>query len=284
MLHHVKVLICSVAALLMGGALSILEAQPLVDGFTPARGEFEIALGQVDERYEDFYIGSDPAPKARSFDEVVAAISTFYGSYGVTDNLEVVLNIPWIRRETTDAPHRTLSGFQDGSVYANQRILTRETRFLGSGYFSVLGGVGLIVPLSDYEPDRLTSLGHHSTDLDAVVTLHQVWRSGWFGTVQVGHLWRLDAPPNAYSTTLRGGWFNARVFTSFWWQWQDSTSGTDIGQGPFSTNEVDSQVVGAEIAYRFTPDVSVSAKVTGLVDGRNVDKRRTLSAGLIYRF
>lgn|GEM_PF-4417310 len=285
-MHRIRTLQLALTALLLGGSLvTTAPAQPLVDGFTPGRGELEFALGVADQRYDDFYVGSAPAGGFRNIDEVVAQIVTLYGSYGLTDTLQLAVNIPWIHRETTgDALRREDEGLQDGSIYLNWRVQTWETRFLGPGYFSLLAAGGVTTPLSDYEPDRLTSLGHHSTDLEALVTLHQVWNSGWYASLQLGHSWRLGDPPNAFSTTVRGGWFHADFFTALWWQGMDSTRGTDIGDGPFSTNEVDSQRLGAEITYRITEAVAVSAKGSAVIDGRNVDKRRTLSLGLIYRF
>ena len=68
-----------------------------------------------------------------------------------------------------------------------------------------------------------------------------------------------------------------------WVSGQFSDGGSDIGEAPFPTNDVDVTKLGATGSVLVFPALSLNLAAFTVVDGRNVSLSNAFSLGITYR-
>jgi hypothetical protein len=284
-----------IAPLVLIGVLtnSLVSAQPIVDGFTKGKGNGSFVVSYSWERYDEFYFADTKrdAPPPYGGQITTQSIS-LYGVLGLTDNIDVILNIPFISAngEGQAPPEQEASGFQDASLFIKWRPLFIET---GGGNLSFLGALGFATPLSDYSADAVLSIGNQATRADLRLMTHFVSNSGVFGELQAGYSLRSDDVPNATLLSAKLGYAAEKFYIDLWSETQISdSSAPDIGQAlffsetdsPFSQTRVNYTQIGATVFVPIVSSLGLSAGVGQYVSGRNVGLATRFSGGLVYSF
>lgn len=238
------------------------------------------------ERYDEFYFGNTkmPAPPPYGGQITTQSIS-LYGVLGLTDNLDLVVNVPYITAQGDGVGNtiaQEVNGLQDASLFLKWRPLLIET---GGGQLSFLGALGLAIPLSDYAADEVLSIGNQSTRGDLRLTTHFQANSGIFGTLQAGYSLRSNDVPNATLLSAKVGYAAEKFYIDLWSESQISSSDApDIGDAPFSETRVNYTQVGASVFVPIVSSLGVSAGVGQYVSGRNVGLSTRFSGGVVYNF
>jgi hypothetical protein len=198
-----------------------------------------------------------------------------------------------------------MDGFQDLTVGAKYQVLATPFTSAGTVKAFVSGAVG--IPVSDYTPDFLPlSIGLQSRRLSGRFILNFETPGGWFVNGSTAYTWRdnvqLDRPayytdgrlflsdevamPAVFDYAVSTGYRTGRLFVPLTLTQQRTLGGADIRRNdmPFVSNRMDFVRLDASVLYTLPvpQNLLIRAGVGRIVQGRNVGKSTTLSAGLLY--
>ena len=284
-----------IVSLVFAGALanSFSYAQPVTDGFTKGKGNGSLVVSYSWERYDEFYFGDTKMPAPSDYGGQITTQSfSLYGVVGLTDNLDIILNIPYISADGDGQapPEQAVSGLQDASLFLKWRPLFIET---DAGNLSFLGALGFATPLSDYSANAVLSIGNQSSRADLRLMTHFMSTSGVFGELQAGYSLRSDDVPNATLLSAKVGYAAEKFYVALWSESQISDSDApDIGQAPFfsetaspfSQTRVNYTQIGTTVFVPIVSSLGLSAGVGQYVGGRNVGLSTRFSGGVVYSF
>lgn len=264
------------------------KTQNVIDGFTLGKGNGIAALSYSWESYDEFYFGNEimdaPAPYGG---KITTQGITFYGAYGLTDHLDVIVNLPYINamgNGNDEMVDQSVGNLQDLSLFLEWNPLEVEA---GPGMLSFVGALGLSTPLSDYKADAVLSIGNQSTRLDGRLLMQYKAENGIFGNLQAGYSVRGNDVPNATLLGAKLGFATSKFYVDLWSETQISDpDAPDIAPGevPFYETRVNYTQIGVNVHYPITPALGVSAGYGKYVDGRNVGKADRVTGGLVYNF
>lgn len=295
-----------VVGLFLTGLLGALlppaaRGQGLVDGFFRGAGRADVTVSATSERADEFFSGADKTDVPPFYQELTRTTVSLYVAYGLTDNLDVNLNVPYIfasgdgEGPADQLPPQDLNAVQDGGLALKWRPVQAA---VGPGALSLVAAGGLAVPLSDYEngavPDAsserpvLVAIGDRTTTATGALLVQYQFVSGLFTYLQGGYSFKGDTGddldvPNAALVKGKVGYGTARYYGDVWIAGQFSTSGTDIGEGPFPTNQVDYTRLGITGSVAVLPSLSANARLFTVIDGRNANDANGVSVGLTYK-
>ena len=266
---------------------SVAYSQSIVDGFVKAKGHGSAVLSYSWERYDQFYFGDTKRDAPDPFGGEISTQSvSLYGVMGITDDLNVVLNLPYINAQGSGSeetgPDQSVSGLQDIELALKWRPLVFEN---DQGKLSFLAAAGFATPLSSYAADSVLSIGNGATRVDGRLITHYQLSSGLFAELQAGYSVRSNEVPNATLLSAKVGFAASSFYVDLWSATQLSSSDApDIGGVPFSATRVNYTQIGLSVYYPFSTSFGVSAGAAQYVSGRNVGLSTRLSGGLVYNF
>lgn len=224
-------------------------------------------------------------------------------AYGITDRINVLAALPWVRTKATAGQMAGVSGFQDWGVWLKAEVLH-------AGDFSLLGVAGATGPASNYLPDYMPlhiGLGSYEGTFRAIARYHK--EKGLYAWAQAGYHLRSHTKieRNYYYTTqgyysdkvdmpdaltygmVVGSFFMEqalRVEASF--DGLHTNGGHDIRRQdmPFPSNKMIFSRVGGLAQYFLPPGRKLGLTASGgyVLSGRNVGQSVVWSAGVLYRF
>ncbi len=226
----------------------------------------------------------------------------FMGTYGVSEKLNLLINLPYVTTKASAGTLHGQHGLQDASLWVKWMPLEKD---LGNGTFSLytLGGVSF--PTTNYIADYLPlSIGLHSTNLSGrLLADYQLGR--FFATVSGTYTLRSNTTTDrtAYYTTemhytnkiampdmateqLRTGYRSSRLIAEAIVTNMNTLGGFDIRRNdmPFPSNKMNSTTVGVNVKYTFKSVAGLSLIGGGgyTVAGRNVGQTTMFNAGVFY--
>ena len=228
----------------------------------------------------------------------------YMGNYGITDNLNVMVGVPYVWTKASAGTMHGMKGVQDISAFVKWRAMQQS---IGNGKLSLFLIGGISTPLSDYVIDYLPlSVGLGSTNLTArgmadykigKITVTgsasyvrrsnvKIDRQAYFDTEL--HLTNEVEMPDAASfqlrTGYRGKYLIAEAVVSNW----TTLGGFDITKNnmPFPSNKMNATMVG--VAGKYTIPSFVNLAVVGgaqyTVAGRNMGQATAFNIGFFYAF
>jgi hypothetical protein len=228
-------------------------------------------------------------------------------NYGITDRLNIIATIPYVRTRASQGVLRGMNGFQDITLAGKYRFLEKpSTRYGSLRAIAVLSGG---TPLTDYTPDfQPLSIGSASKRLSGRGTLNLQSRSGVFLNGSTAYTWRanvtLDRPyyftdgalsltdqvamPNVFDYAASGGYLKRGLMAAFSFSQQRTLGGGDIRRQdiPFISNRMNFSKVGGMVVTPIPKlrDLVFRAEYAYTITGRNVGQATTFTTGLLYRF
>ncbi|MFT6137950.1 transporter [Patiriisocius sp. Uisw_017] len=261
--------------LLILALLSIKNAssQISIDGFFKAKGDGALVLGAGFEDTKNYFSGSTRTDISRSL-----YYGNLFGSYGITDALDVNISIPFLSSNEN-------SNFQDIALLLKYRIFKRA---LSEGELSFGGVLGFSTPLTDYDIGGLNDIGQQATTIGAKLLAHYQNNYGWFSTLQVGYYYKLEEVPNAIPVGLKMGKATSNLYFDVFYEYQNSEMGIDYLGTPSPQNfrelEVDFHKLGGTFYKPFSSKWGAYLAVSYVVVGRNVFQGPGYGLGLVYNF
>lgn len=277
---------------------STTQAQGYIDGFFAEQGALAVTTSYTRGSFDQFYFGKDKVDLTETvnYKEITQDIYDIYAKYEVATDLVAFVNIPFIVAGadlTTEGKENNVkdqtSGIQDITVGLKYRV--HKFKYENSR-LSILSALSLSLP-GDYEPNGILSLGNGGVAADISTGLHFDNDGGFFTTVLGSYSFRNDHQdhgsfkvPSAFIGTAKIGYANSLFYVDGWFEFLNSTKGVDIGGTGFTGNFPETRVsytrVGGTLYKKFTEGFGVSLGAGTILDGRNVGKATTFTAGLTY--
>ncbi|MFN4312649.1 MAG: hypothetical protein ACK4E0_00055 [Chitinophagaceae bacterium] len=226
------------------------------------------------------------------------------GNYGVTRNINLLFNVPYVKTKASAGTLAGQEGMQDLSLFVKWRAFTRNW---GAGRFSLIGVGGVSNPISNYTPDFLPlSIGLRSTTLSArIMADYQI--DSWFATGSATYVARsnIRIDRDAYYTTelhntnkvempdalnlhFRAGWRNQLLVAEAVLNNWTTLGGFDITRNnmPFPSNRMNALTAGINVKYvmPFHPNLSLVTGGNTTLAGRNVGKATGVYGSFFYVF
>lgn len=276
-----------------------LSAQDMIDGFFKTKGELSLTASYSRGVFDEFYVGDTKVGPVPAHEEISQNIYTLYGAYGITDDLSVVVNVPYVSATgdgVADPVNGLLDvdGLQDVSAYLKYRPLSAG---FSGGRFDVVTAAGVSVA-GDYEPNGILSLGSGANSANFRVGGHLHLNSGLFLTATGGYDFRGEAEntgaetdfdvPNAFRGMAKVGYAGGKFYVEGWFDFQQTLE-DDLGPidimgerftGNFPETTVNYARVGASVYVPLGNTLGVSAGYGTVIDGRNLGDTNLFSAGL----
>jgi Putative MetA-pathway of phenol degradation len=280
-----------------------LNAQTFTDGLMMPKKDFCTGILFTTDQWKDYWEGS-----LKRDNQNIGTISTsqiaWMGSYGLTDKINLIAVIPYIKTHASGGTLKGLDGIQDLTIGIKYNLLKKE---IGSGTFSAFGIGSFSTPLTNYTPDFLPlSIGMASTTISGRLSAYYRLNSGWYANASAGYVWRsnvlLDRPsyftdgtiyytnqvwmPNQITATYSIGYQKNALIAEVNTSTQNTLGGGDIRRQdmPFVSNRMNFLKLGI-IAMYYLPKpkgLAVRAQLDYTLNGINVGQATTLTGGLFY--
>jgi len=269
--------------------ISTSKAQGLLDGFTPKKGEGSVTLSYTLSNYEDAYIGTNKVEDA--FD-TSQNIFSLYAKYGISNNVSVIFNAPYITASGNDQPSEAT--FQDISLAIKVKAASLAIK---GGSIDLITGFATHIP-TGYETSKLLAVGNGAFGVDFISGLHLNTSVGFFSTLMASYNMRgtnTNNPsntsfnvPNHFALHGKIGYASSFIYAEAWASYINSERGIDIGTpafyGNFPETNVDYSTLGITLYKNIIPQLGVSLGYGTIVDGRNIGLSTNYSVGLTYNF
>ncbi|NNE76473.1 MAG: hypothetical protein HKN31_05305, partial [Pricia sp.] len=102
------------------------NAQGIIDGFYNLNGNLGITVSYTGTSYDEFYVGKEKTGPVPAHNKITQSIFSLYAKYGLSDNLTLILNLPYISASGDGEPdpvsgNTSESGFQDFAIAAKYK-------------------------------------------------------------------------------------------------------------------------------------------------------------------
>jgi hypothetical protein len=234
--------------------------------------------------------------------KVTTSHAMIMGNYGITDKLNVLFGLPYIKTRASAGQLAGQQGLQDLSFFMKWQ---GWDKLIGKGELKMILIGGYAFPVSTYSPDLLPlSIGLHTRN-SLVRLMADYQRGNWFATLSGSYVYRanVNLDRNSYYTTEMhytnevkmpdASQFNCRVgYRSSTWiaeafidQWT-TLGGFDITKNnmPFVSNKMNATNIGIHVKYDtdFVNGLSFIADGNTTVAGRNAGQMSGYNAGVFY--
>lgn len=249
-----------------------------INGFLPGRAQGDVAVSYTAEGYDQFWVGktkvSDPG-----VGKVDINSTSLWLQWGLTDDMAIVANLPYIDASSDGLGRFKDSGLQDLSVLL-------KFRFLSRGRHSLVAALGVRTPVQNYEANLPVDLGDGTTD--ALYRLvYQFHTETFYFSQQVGYDRRGGDAPDDYPLYTELGFTAGRVtYGGYYSRLIADSSGTDIGDPGFTfpSNREEYSKAGLKVYGRVTDRIGLSAVYFVTLDGRNTGDSDGFSVGAVFHF
>lgn len=277
-------------------------SQGPVDGFFSQKNEISLTASYTSSNYDEFYVGEEKTSPVPALNEVKQNIYSLYGKYGLTDDVTVIVNLPYISAKGEGQPDpfnnsTEQEDFQDLSIYAKYRPVSFS---LENSNLDLVTALGFTFPLG-YEPNGILSIGSGAFSTNLHAGLHYQNSTGLFTSVIAGYSFRGEADdnlninngnnfdvPNAVLLLGKIGYASSKFYVEGWADYQSSVEGIAINDpsfaGQFPETEVDYTRLGLTVYVPLVETLGASAGYSTVIDGKNIAISNNFNIGLTYNF
>jgi hypothetical protein len=278
-----------------------LQAQTDADALMMSKNNFCTGALYSHSSWKDYWEGT-----LKRNNENLGTVSTqmlaVMGNYGVSDKLNVLFGLPYIKTKASAGTLHGQKGLQDLSLWIKWMPFEKQ---VGKGTLSLYAIGGVSTPVSNYVADFLPlSIGLHSTNL-TFRAMADYQLNDFFATVSGSYVWRsnINIDRTAYYTTelhltdevympdamqymLRAGYRTERMIAEAIVSNWTTLGGFDITRNnmPFPSNKMNSTGLGVNIKYNLKAVDGLSLIGSGsyTLVGRNVGQATAFSGGAFY--
>jgi hypothetical protein len=280
-----------------------VKAQTDIDGLLMQKGFFCVGPTAGKSGWKKYWEGTNKRDNA-NLGTVSTTAAMLMGNYGVTNKLNVLFGLPYIKTKASAGQLAGQKGLQDLSLFV--KWVAKE-KHIGKGHLKGIVIGGYSTPTSDYTADLLPlSIGLKSKT--AMLRLMADYETGnWFATISGTYNFRnnVSLDRDTYFTTEMhytnevkmpdATYFNLRAgYRSSTWiieaiadKWT-TIDGFDITKNnmPFISNKMNATKLGMHIKYDtdFINGLSFVADGFTTIAGRNVGQASGFSGGIFYIF
>jgi len=278
-----------------------INAQTDIDGVMMEKNAFCIGPMAGYSSWKNYWEGSLKRENL-NLGKVSTTMYSLMGNYGITNKLNVMFGLPYIKTKASAGQLKGLKGIQDLSFWIKWKAYSKKT---GQGRLSLFAIGGYSLPASDYTADFLPmSIGLESKNL-SLRGMADFQTGIWFATISGTYIRRsnieLDRTayyttemhytnkvemPDAASYNVRAGYRNKGGYAELVLDGWKTLGGFDITRNnmPFPSNEMNATRIGINIKYpmAFLPQLSITGNAFTTIAGRNMGQANGFNAGIFY--
>lgn len=302
-MKKIKSGLCRMAGLLVIIFLSNTSslAQTDIDGIMMAKNNYCSGIMYNYSSWDQYWEGTLKRNNL-NLGTVSTRMIAYMGNYGVSDKLNILFGLPYIKTKATAGTLRGMQGLQDLSLWVKWMPYEKE---FGNSTLSFYTVGGITLPVSDYTPDFLPmSIGLRSKTISLRGMVDYQYGS-WFSTASATYVIRdkvtLDresyyttelhntnmvAMPDASSINVRAGYRTGRMIAEAVWNKWTTLGGFDITRNnmPFVSNRMNASMLGINLKYNLKAVDGLSLIANGNItlSGRNMGQASTIGGGAFY--
>lgn len=276
-------------------------AQTDIDGLLMQKNFFCVGPTVGTSSWKNYWEGTFKRDNA-NLGTVSSTAYMLMGNYGITDKLNVLFGLPYIKTKASAGNLKGQKGLQDLSLWV--KWVAKE-KHIGKGSLKAILIGGYSAPVSNYYIDLMPlAIGMHSKT--GHLRLMADYELGnWFATLSGTYMLRSNVTldRNTYYTTEMhytdevkmpdANYFNFRIgYRSSTWIVEaiadkfTTLGGFDITKNnmPFVSNNMDATKLGLHIKYDtdFVNGLSFVADANTTVAGRNIGQSSSFGGGVFY--
>jgi len=298
MKHLLKKIISGLFLLLL---INPVKAQTDIDGVMMERGAFCVGPMYGHSSWKNYWEGTLKRDNA-NLGTVSTTMYNIMGNYGITNKLNVLFGLPYVKTKASAGQLKGMKGIQDLSLWIKWKAYSKK---IGQGRLSLFAIGGYSLPSSDYTSDFLPmSIGLESKNI-SVRGMVDYQRGSLFATVSGAYIRRSNIEidrtayyttemhysnevemPDAASFNVRAGYRNKGAYAELVLDNWTTLGGFDITRNnmPFPSNKMNATRIGFNGKYPmpFIPQLSVVGNVFTTIAGRNLGQINSFGAGLFY--
>ena len=280
----------------MVASITKIKAQMPHDAIYMPKGNVCVALIGSQSQWTEYWEGSLKRENLNIGTHTTQSAAIMVAA-GISKNLNLIVNLPYIRTEASAGNLMGQKGIQDLSGWLKYKMLEKG----GISLHAVAGGS---IPVGNYSPDFLPmSIGMNSKSLTGRIIGNYQFKSGIYLQGHASYSYRsastIDADvyyfngklingqntPVPNTTDLRAaiGYYRGGKQIEVFSEKFGCISGDDIRRNnmPFPTNNMQSNMVGAY--GKFQPkNLGINARVGFCYKGLNVGNSTSYSLGILY--
>jgi hypothetical protein len=290
-----------VTALAFSLVAIVAKAQTVDDAIMMSKKQWCNGLTYMHSSWNEYWEGTTKRDN-KNLGTVTTQSVMYMTSYGITDKLNLLVNVPYVWTHVSAGTLHGMKGFQDIDVDLKYEFYKSK---IGNGRLSLIGLVGVTTPLSNYENDFLPmSIGLGSTNLSGRLTAD--YQNGlFFATISSAYVFRSNVTidrtsyytnqinytdevdmPNQLNSNLFVGIRNSSLTAQVQLMNMYTFGGFDIRKNdmPFVSNQMNMTSLGAHVKYflPFVTNLEVVASADFVIAGRNVGQAQTYMGGFFY--
>jgi hypothetical protein len=175
-----------VTALAFSLVAIVAKAQTVDDAIMMSKKQWCNGLTYMHSSWNEYWEGTTKRDN-KNLGTVTTQSVMYMTSYGITDKLNLLVNVPYVWTHASAGTLHGMKGFQDIDVDLKYEFYKSK---IGNGRLSLIGLVGVNTPLSNYENDFLPmSIGLGSTNLSGRLTAD--YQNGlFFATISSAYVFR----------------------------------------------------------------------------------------------
>ena len=286
--------------LVITGAVS---AQTDIDGLMMEKNAFCVGPMAGYSSWKNYWEGSLKRDNA-NLGTVSATMFSIMGNYGLSNRLNVLFGLPYIKTKASAGQLKGQKGLQDLALWIKWKGYSKK---IGSGRLSLFLIGGYSLPVSDYTADFLPmSIGLESKNL-SFRGMADYQRGSWFATISGTYVRRsnIKIDRDAYYTTemhysnevempdmaafnFRAGYRDKGLIAEATADNMTTLGGFDITRNnmPFPSNKMNATRIGFNFKYDmpFHPNLSLTGNAFTTIAGRNMGQSSGFNAGVFYVF
>lgn len=252
----------------------------------PAPGGLNATFAYSYQNADEFYLGNKRTKLPADIEQ-----HSFFGllEYGLTDDLALDARLGYAFSEFPRDPGLNPQGRQEGMTDTNVGLRWRALDEAVDDWATVTLRAGLIVE-GDYRTGAINSVGDGASGGEFSLLAGRAFDNGISVYGEAGYRFRGSQVPADVFLNLGGRYAFTPAFSGgFNVQIVEALSGLDIGSAKFRpayfprVNE-DYQILGFDLAYRFSPSVYASVNYGSTVGGRNTGVQDIAGFNLGYSY
>lgn len=283
--------------------IAICQSQTELDAIMMNKNQFCNGLQYTHSSWKNYWEGELKRDNP-NLGTVTTQSVMYMANYGITDNLNVMVGVPYIWTKPSAGNMSGMNGIQDISAFIKWRAYQQK---IGKGKLSLFAIGGISTPISDYVIDFLPfSIGLGTTNLTARAMVdYLVGKINITGSASYIRRNNTELDRNAYYDTelrltneinmpdaalyqLRAGYRGKYLLAEGVLLNWATLGGFDITRNnmPFPSNKMNNTTVGAFLKYTIKQhtNLSILGSANFTVSGRNMGQANTYSAGVFYAF
>jgi hypothetical protein len=279
-----------------------LSAQTDIDAIMMEKNAFCIGPMYSHSSWKNYWEGTNKRENL-NLGTVSTQVYSVMGNYGVSEKLNLLFNVPYVRTNASAGQLRGQNGLQDLSLMVKYRPINKK---LGYARLAVYGMLGASTPLSNYNADMLPlSIGVRSTTAQARVMVDYYLQDKWFVTASGTYIRRsnitLDRDsyytdelvlsnkvymPDVTTFNIRAGYRTVWLIAEAVLNNMTTQGGFDITKNnmPFPSNRMNATSLGLNFKYvlKKMPQLSLTGGANQVIVGRNAGQSFTVNGGVFY--